>query len=122
MHDVVPNRSTSKMSGKCAKPRFVYRCIVHDNRGQLERSMEGTAEDLRSGGVRTPHLAMSISEWARGRHKPAIHEMLCTELMIKPQCVGSATKKKQRRTAAKTSKQVYFTQARSQNGSPNDRG
>ncbi len=56
------------------------------------------------------NLPGRLSEWVRGRHKPAIHETLCTDLVIKPQCVGST--RKQRRKAGKTNAPADFAQAR----------
>lgn len=45
-------------------------------------------KDPQSGGVRMSNLLGRLSEWVRGRHKPAIHKTLCKDVVIKPQHVG----------------------------------
>ena len=49
----------------------------HAVQGQLVESIHKVWKDPQSGGVCIPHLPGRLSEWARGRHKPAIHETLC---------------------------------------------
>lgn len=81
-------------------------------------SAQNVWKDSQSEGVRTSNLLGRLGEWVGGRHKPAIHKTLCTDLVIKPQRVRST--RKQRRKAGKTGALADFTQPRCQgrSGSP----
>ena len=60
----------------------------HATQGQLVESVHKVWKDPQSVGVCTPHLPGRLSEWVRGRDKPATHKTLYTDLVIKPQSVG----------------------------------
>lgn len=79
------------------------------NQRQLEESISKVWMDPQSGGVRIPNLPERFGEWAWGRHRPAIHERLCADLVIKLQRrVGST--REQRRKAMNPNALADFTQ------------
>lgn len=65
---------------------------MRDNQRQFVERVQKVGKDLQTGGEHEPHLPGRLGEWARGRHKPAVHKMLCTDLVIKSQCVGRRRK------------------------------